>query len=50
MDYTASKLFTAVEALKEMANHLMEKGTTEDIIHKMVSFDEYIEFVGSRKM
>jgi len=45
--YTASTVFTTVKALTDMAEHLMKQGTTRDILHKMIGFEEYFEFIGA---
>lgn len=46
--YPCGSTFTAVKALQGWARHLKEQGTSSGALDRMLSFDEYFEFIGGR--
>jgi len=46
--YPCGSVFAATKALMEWARCLKEHGTTEGYLDRMLTFDEYFEFIGAR--
>ncbi len=48
--YPCGSIFTAAKALQGWARYLKEHGTTNGFSDHMLTFDEYFEFIGARKI
>ena len=46
--YPCGSVFAASRALMDWARHLREQGTTERYRDRMLTFDEYFDFIGAR--
>jgi len=46
--YPCGSIFTAAKALQGWARYLKAHGTTEGYLDRMLTFDEYFEFIGAR--
>jgi methylisocitrate lyase len=46
--YPCGSVFTAVKSLQCWAHELKERGTTTGFLDRMLTFDEYFEFIGAR--
>lgn len=48
--YPCGSVFTATKALQGWASHLKSQGTTVGYLDRMLTFDEYLEFIGAHEM
>ena len=48
--YPCSSVYTLVNALRELAKHLKNNGTTIGFENKMIDFNEYFNFIGAVKI
>ncbi|MHB8830191.1 MAG: isocitrate lyase/PEP mutase family protein [Syntrophales bacterium] len=48
--YPVSTLYAATKAMMKLLNHLKEKGSTEDCLEDLVSFEEFNNLVGVAEM
>jgi 2,3-dimethylmalate lyase len=46
--YPCGSVFAAAKALQSWAHHLKAHGTTQGYMDRMLTFDEYFEFIGAR--